>query len=362
MRFQFVCFIYIFIASLIPFSAHAFTKDAVKCVQNQLNDTGFEAGSVDGLVGGKTRRALDKFQAEYGELSKRRLSRNNALVYCRLIALRLVHLKKHWLPSAGHLTIVFGDSFFDPEKDQMLMRVKIRLLILEIYNKIKSDFAMELAAPIKIVVAGSHSDATKMYNEHTVYRPRNHRSVIKRHCSEKAKVGAFALPRLIVLCFHSDETDISNKEQSRRREAIAHEIVHAYQYQLSGTITTSSQSTFLKSVGPSWLIEGSAQAYGVHLAYRVSPAAAVPFLKKAADKPVPALSSVDSRADLEARLSDTYFVGHLAMSVLLPDNDFRKLILFYEELGRTGSWKPAFETTFGQSYEEFREKFRAKYR
>ena len=50
------------------YSNDSYTSDVVVLAQKYLNTLGYDAGPEDGIIGTKTRRAIEKFQRKIGEL------------------------------------------------------------------------------------------------------------------------------------------------------------------------------------------------------------------------------------------------------------------------------------------------------
>ncbi len=64
--------------ALIATAAQADFKSSVKCLQAQLNTSGFAAGPVDGLFGRRTHRALLNFVRKHGMPAEPSLIKHNA--------------------------------------------------------------------------------------------------------------------------------------------------------------------------------------------------------------------------------------------------------------------------------------------
>lgn len=75
---------------LVATSVAIAASDTVRCVQNELNDLGYDAGAADGLLGGKTISAGDKYiaymKANNPGWNMPRLNKGNADHWCRSVA------------------------------------------------------------------------------------------------------------------------------------------------------------------------------------------------------------------------------------------------------------------------------------
>jgi hypothetical protein len=88
----------------LALSAPTLAQDihAVACVQKQMNHLGFDAGSVDGLIGAKTRAAADAYIAYMkggpgGEgWAQPRLNASNAAHWCEKVGEAHPQTAKYW--------------------------------------------------------------------------------------------------------------------------------------------------------------------------------------------------------------------------------------------------------------------------
>ncbi len=87
--------------SVAMFDTSAFAADpAVLCVQRELRDLGFDPGTLDGLFGGKTARALEEHR-EKNRIPGDALTRDNAASWCEALARRDPRLAKYASDFAG---------------------------------------------------------------------------------------------------------------------------------------------------------------------------------------------------------------------------------------------------------------------
>lgn len=329
----------------------ALDKDAVKCVQNQMAAAGYNPGPATGVVNERVFAALKAYQAATGVISQRGFSKQSALVYCRLIGLRAKSLRKYWHPRSGELDIVVGDKF----RQSGFSSTQTVQKITRAHNSLKRRIGTSLAAPIVFIVAGSSGEAIALHRKHTSYNSRNTQRVFKRACQQG--VGGVAFPDVVVLCVTRNKPELFKKNPTIIEFIAVHELFHTYQRQLAGLTRAKSEASYIKNVGPIWMIEGSAEYVAISVLYNASLEKLKAISRKSIKGPVPALSKVDGLADREKRGRTVYDVGVLAIANLLGTSNPQKLASFYENLGRVNRWQDAFQMTFGIPYKGFEARF-----
>ena len=342
----------IFLSLVITLSTsavHAFTSDAVSCVQHQLNSAGYDAGTPDGLIGQKTKKALTEYQEKFGVLSKRPLDQDHALVFCRLLGQTKADFKQHWPTNAGMVNIVFGDLATPTKTADKLFVARIRSKVDEVHRKVQRLFGIELAAPINVLIGNSAKDVEALKKSYEPRKIIGFTNTATEICSSFKNLSATSLPNAIVLCRNGDARIGSEIDTLWLEFLIAHEFVHAYQFQLSGAIQATSDTAVLEHGGPQWLLEGAAQVIANHLATGLPLAEYRNRMLEKLDGRVPKLSDVDELSDLKARKNEVYRMGVVAISDLIPDENYSKLGQFYVELGRGNDWADAFEIVFREA-------------
>jgi hypothetical protein len=74
-----------------------------------------------------------------------------------------------------------------------------------------------------------------------------------------------------------------------------------------------------------------------------------------------ALSKLETNQSREKYKSALYDIGTLAMTQALETPDLRKLINFFDHLGREVDWKDAFNAAFDVPFSEFEKRFNTRY-
>jgi hypothetical protein len=338
-------------------SAQAFTQEAVSCVQNQLNAAGYEAGEPDGLLGRKTRSALAAYQGDFGALSQRPLDLDHALIFCRLLGLNDPELKQYWPENSGELNVVFGELASSTEIADKLFVARMTSKLDLVHNKMKRLMNVELAAPINVLIGGSPKDIISLKQEREPRKIIGFNGTASQICQSTRNISATSLPNAIVFCRNGDAKIGTEIDASWLEFIIAHELVHAYQFQLSGAILATSDKTVLKHDGPQWLLEGSAQAIANHLTTGLPLSEYSTRMIAKLDGNVPKLTNVDDLSDLKSRRTEVYRAGVVVVAKLIPDEDYTKLGQFYEQLGKEEKWIAAFESVFGRDILGFQSGF-----
>jgi hypothetical protein len=346
--------------SAIP--ALSFSADTVKCVQNQLNASGFDVGIADGLAGQKTRRASVLFQEKFGKISERPLDRDHALIYCRMAGELNQDLKQFWPSVSGKLAVEFSPSMSSGSGSGKLFSLRLRAEIEDAHGQISELLQIELANPVKFLVVNTPDEAIAIARLHSSLKLNNLRQTYEDYCSSSLNLIGSAYPDFVILCRNGQSRIGSDIDMAWMKFVIIHEYFHQFQFQLAGALPFRSDQQALRHDGPQWLLEGSAQVVANRLATGLPLSEYQLRMEKKLEGNIPSLSSIDSKSDLKKRKSAVYRGGVIAVGELIPNEDYTKLGLFYEELGRVSDWTTAFETVFGMTVKEFYSRFDDKYR
>lgn len=342
----------LFAAMVMP--THATTPDAMRCVQNQVTAAGFDAGTPDGLMGAKTRRAVQAYEKANGEVSKRPINQRFALVYCRLIALQNPDLKRFWPQNAGKLNIVFGDSMMSEDQKDQDFTIQMTLKIYRGYQLIREFLEVDLPGPVNVFVAGNVEEALTLIRTQANFYPDNDfkQGLVKNYKREN-RVSGVSFSNGILLTRIGDTQIGSEIDVESLMFTIIHELFHQYQKQLSGNPPYNSPAQYLSKYGPIWMAEGSANLIAEHLTFGGVIREFQDLMISQLNGTVRDLQSVNDVYAAKTLKADIYKIGTIAVGDLIPNGDYTKLVRFYEELGRTDDWKIAFETVFGISQEDF---------
>lgn len=146
---------------------------------------------------------------------------------------------------------------------------------------------------------------------------------------------------------------------------IAHEYFHIVQGALVGpdiegqaSMTPPDQH---RPYGPTWLIEGSAEYFGYHVAHaagRLSYAAKINEAKQGLSGFLVTLAALEIPSAFHAE-GRAYGIAFLAVDFLLRDHGLDGLIAYYKSIGNGASPDAAFQAAFGQTLQQFYVSFAA---
>jgi hypothetical protein len=147
-----------------------------------------------------------------------------------------------------------------------------------------------------------------------------------------------------------------------RRLLIAHELFHAYQYELlaANNFVTGAAVEPL----PDWLIEGSAEWGAAKAVSRAGGGTYEALLGRARDG---SRTTAATLAEIEQEwpvhgVGDAapYAAGMVAVDMLARANGELSVFVFWARVGRLGDWREAFEDAFGESITAFYARFEAE--
>lgn len=141
-----------------------------------------------------------------------------------------------------------------------------------------------------------------------------------------------------------------------------HEYAHVLQWSFTSNVSSMNNAT--PPIGPVWLVEGSAEYLAASHMHEIGQETLSERRLRwkeqasAADKP---LHSLETWSGMNS-VGDTagYALGALAVHQLVKQHGISSLLEYSEAIGSAGSWRPAFQQTFGVSIEQFYENFKDK--
>lgn len=342
-----------FLAILLAASTPAWgDSPTVRCVQEQLAAAGYDPGAVDGLAGGRTRRALDAYRADNTGLPDRRLDADTAVVWCRLLGLRDDRLRAYWPSNGRPMRYVLGDTITQPFKPLLLGTAE------SVRQELVGRTGIELANRITLVAASSLPELEAAIKRHMGWRsiPPTIANLTRNACDVPDGFGGFAMASLVAICRNGEIHPSPTMRPDRFRQfqtALAHEFFHAVQLQLLGSPQDSaSDRQRLAADGPLWLVEGSADLFaGLFLGHTEE--SFRDWAKESVGGDAPGLASLELMADRDRRYHEVYVVGRLAAADLAAQGGLEGVIRFYDLTGRSGDWRAAFAEAFGISVRDY---------
>lgn len=317
-------------------------RQAVTCVQNQVAALGEDPGPVDGLWGHRTRAAVAELRTrpQFAGLPVPR--RGDAVVICRMLADLDPSLIRHTPSAHRPLDIAYGDKVHPLIKENLTARIE------DTYRSLRRHIGIRM--PLRIHVFASNdieelAEAIRHSMGSGFPRKLARESAVRR--CEGEEIAGFMVPELIVICgqaFASRRTN-TNFPWSKSGFLIVHEILHHFQYQMSGAagVLPNGQS---RIPGPLWLTEGIAVAATEAFVERQSADEVAAFLS---DRTNADLGDLAEFIEADETSGEAYATYGLAVAMMMTGRDIKAALNYYSERAEGVSHQDAFERTFGVS-------------
>ncbi len=341
------------IVSVSPSNAQL--KPPIKCLQNQLNELGFDAGDADGLWVAKTEKAAQNYQDKNPSIKIQAVSAESAINWCRRIGLTNPKLQKFWPSKEVPLKLKLSNNL---SKSQIKTLQKESQRTLKYLN---SKLGFDLAGSITIVSSNEQQELEKLVRTEWPYPTTevNIKTIINSYCYWNYPISGFAFDGLVVLCVGeelSSGRSFSKKELRELRQTLVHEMAHEAHFQLTGYYGNEHSAIMYRNRGPKWLFEGLAYAIDYQYGFpNVSIKRKVEYFKERNR-----MNSTQLRDSAEwggthpnAFSDGASFAGHLLYR-RAGLHSFRKYI---ESVGSGDNSHVAFKQTFGLSLGDFYAEF-----
>lgn len=340
--------------ALIATAAQADFKSSVKCLQAQLNTSGFAAGPVDGLFGRRTHRALQAFAQQHGVPTEPPMIKNNASVYCRRLGLINPDLQEFWPARTKPFEITAAPSVAPAAVTQ------IEAILRDLFVQVPAKLGVELAGTEQILVAVTADEVTKLASATGRPRSANLSAYANKYCPPQIGAAGQAMSGHFWICVPAGAEEFNGKSLARLKFVLAHELTHSIQNQVSGTrprpVGGNKRSLLLP--GAIWFIEG--------LAHAMARLTTTDFDLQDYERfgfsthnrrPVPNLGKLEHYARLKEHEQDIYAYGELAAAHLIAEHGFGVVSALFQALGEGQSWAAAFLQATGKTPERFYSSF-----
>ena len=343
---------------LLAGSALATPAAGVRCVQDQLNASGFDAGVADGQIGGRTRAALATFSAETGFRAGRAFEKGTAVAFCRQIGLAQPELKAFWPSRTATLEVVA-----EPGISPAILAI-ITSRSPKIHAEAASRLGLELAGADRVVVGTSASSLRRMISEQIDYRILDLDQDLQEDCASSRNLSGGTAPGIVWVCGNPEARLASGIEYDWLEFFLAHEILHLIQFQVSGTVEpNASTGEALRDEGPVWLQEGLAQVFANTVATDATEAEYRDIMESRFEgSALPDLSGLEDRPALARDQNTVYRAGAIGASDLVIEHGYLPFGQFYESLGEGSPWDQAFDQAFGVPPDVFYQSYRNRFR
>ena len=343
--------------SAVP--AHALSAH-VRCVQEQLNASGYREGPADGRLGDPTRAALGLFARDNGLEIDSDVSSDTAVTWCRRIGLTDPALRAFW-PSARRPV----DLSIAPDVPRDIA-ARIEATLVPEMQSLSALLGLELAATDEVIVVRNDTwriallrmQALRGANDNPFFA-----EAMERHCTGINRLGGWTVSGLTILCLRDDAILGESLSDRDLRHALRHEALHLIQHQISALRVRRINETpgWDPHEVPIWMAEGTA----VILEGRYPAQSAVNTIDRRLigtfdDRDWPNLRQLETRHGLKIDYDGVYLGGAVAVSYLIARHGgYRALGQLYERVGEGRRFDNAFADAFGLSLAGFYEEFAA---
>lgn len=340
--------------------AAAASDTHVSCVQEQLARLGLDPGTVDGVTGAQTRRAVEEFvQRLEGEDAHAvfhalpEFSERAAVGWCREIG-SYAPQAAELMPSAEPPVILTKDSV-SPR-----LRGYIERSYEDARQTFAQDFGMTTASKPVLIVAFNRADLEDLLRQPVPgipdLSPAAAAETAEDLCVGVERVMGSAYRNRIALCMPDQYKDgIISYDiwYGRYQYVMLHEYMHHVQREMTYDKVVSD-GTGRRRMGPMWMIEGS--AYLAQIKSRSGPTreVSVPMLvslrSRDAEDPIP-LAHI--RKKQSVRSDAEYAASNLSTAVLSYRYGEDRMVDFWRAVGEEDDWETAFEKAYGLPMVEF---------
>lgn len=336
---------------LLPQTVAALPSGGIRCVQAQLNASGFDSGPEDGVLGPLTHAAFSRFEAEKGEITTRDLDPGLADAACRKLGLDNPELREYWDTKSGLTKVISGDSI-SPE-----FQTALQLSLTKTEQAIGDVLQQDLAGQDLVIVSENPAELNSLYQQYAPQKIRNFKDRNSKLCASKQNFQGRSDPGIMVICKAPDAAIGSGISQAWLDFVIAQGSMDLARFQLSGAIDKTKSgvpaSERLSFEGPIWLSLGVAQAFGSSVA-RGTPDWKFRSVKyKQLENTFPNLEDLEQNKALRANAATVYRAGAVAAVDLVDIAGYPAIMKFYEQMGLGTTWKFAFQDAFGMTVEDF---------
>ncbi|MGR3621945.1 peptidoglycan-binding protein [Pseudophaeobacter sp.] len=340
--------------ALTATSSHANIASSIKCVQDQLNQSGFAAGPVDGLFGRRTHRALQAFAQKNGMPTEPPLIKENANVYCRRLGLINPDLQEFWPARTKPFEITAAPSVAPTAVTQ------IEEILHDLFVQVPAKLGLELAGTEQILVAVTPDEVIKLASATGRPRSTNTSAYANEYCPPTIGAAGQAMSGHFWICVPAGVKEFSGKSLAQLKFVLAHELTHSIQFQVSGIMPrpVGNNKRSLLLPGAIWFIEGVAHVVArlTTTDFDLSTYANIGLADYDKQR-VPNLSDLEHYGRLKENRQDVYSLGELAAAHLIAKHGLEVVSALFQALGEEQSWYAAFLQVTGQTPQSFYESF-----
>lgn len=335
--------------AIFPFDVVA--QGYVRCVQSQLTYIGFNPGPVDNILGAATRRAA--LSAQMVDLPS--LTKKTAFDWCRHLGLSNRALQQFW-PSEADDVLWLPDELRETAAEQLMRMAQVEALRL-----FSDTYGQRLVGGFAIFAGdepGSLERASEAFRRGKsetwdgLYRNE------PMPCGLDGGVRAIAFRDMLLMCWEKP-VQYNSSWLKRHRDWFTRVFIHEYMHALQNELVGVDAQFWLPSgewaLGPTWLVEGSAEVIEGEWWAGETGLSEI-SLGKHARRARASNTSLSELHDSVTAQAD-YDLSEYA-AFLLGERFGRDAYFMYFESVRTeGSYTAAFEQTYGMSLAAFEASF-----
>ncbi len=325
-------------------------RDMARCVQNQLNDLGFDAGPADGSIGPRTLQAARAVQERHPLRSLAAdlppLNRYSAVSWCRGLP-RLSRETGRHRPFLEPLNYAVADDAGG------LKRNVLERALNDTTSYYRGRHGQRVVSRLDIAAASSAAAILRLAAT-LPSTAQDRKNAIRRWskiaCGHDRIVTGIALRNALLFCWPASaafDATWAKRIELRLGRIMVHEMMHILQNELAHEIVPQTRRHPVQSnKGPDWLVEGAAEVMADHF---IETRRRKPFAQDFRFDPKNDTSLRELHKNLSVATQKAYGVANLAVLVLARRHGHPALFAYWKEIGRTGSTETAFESAFGMS-------------
>lgn len=352
---QLLLLVLCFVAGLFASPAVAAYSAQMACVQQQLAALGYDPGSPDGLVGGKTRSAAAAYLVAAGSVSDLpELSNDSAAQWCA--ALAGAHAE-----AAIFAAEVPDDVLIADDSVSNATRATLERGLAYAHDLLKRHVGVVLPEPVR---AFAGTDAVWLTDNYLSARglPVGYRD------GKLAEFGSCEPPAesayyVMFLCL---DNQAWRRGDAESMGTVAHEYMHNMQFGMVGGPgkLCCTNSDAMSVFGPQWLVEGSAEYMKFllwdQLGYRSLDKLIREYTGRFRNGDH-GLAALETRKGFRENPA-SWDIAPVAAHYLVETSGLPSLAVFWTEIGKKTPMRDAFKIAFGQTTEEFDAAFAAALR
>ena len=331
----------------------------VRCLQEQLIQLGENPGPIDGVWGGKTKRAAIALRDRTPELRGNpyltEANRQTALSWCREVGIQFPDARP-FMPSYPEIHFVFDKELLRAAPSPTYWHDKFTEYTNNVRKALWQTYGIERTSKIDVVIGEDPKQIARNLNRLTHKQGIDFIGLTRRvreRCTSAALSGA-VFHHWMYICasegmFNAALNAAEMEMVDRHLEhVLMHEYIHIFQSEYSLYMSRLNlDQSFEQIAGPLWLMEGAAEVVAYDLTVEtemfrpVSIAISLYLSAREHDQELTSLTFDTSAKD--------YLVAHFATYLLAARFGKGTVLDYWRLIGQGLRKEEAFETLFGMT-------------